>query len=224
MSGPSDGKHRLALSWMDEQPKEQPVVPIPELDEAAILSELAGLFHDLQFVVDVCDSLDAAFAEDSEDPTRTQAYWTAAVISYIRCFTTGIRSHLSESDLEQLPLEGEVIEFHRLLKNMRDKHIAHSVNPFEAVEIGAVLSPEDSAEPRVEGIATLYARHLAGDRVAVQQLRALVSGLAELVAERAKSQTELALAAAQHLDVQGLYDRQRLRVTAPGPDDAGHRR
>src|SRR5687767_7424704 len=124
---------------MDEQPREQPVVPIPELDEAAVLSELASLFHDLKFVVDAGDSLDAVFAEGREDSTLAQAYWTAAVITYIRCFTTGIRSRLTESDLARLPLEGEVVEFHRLLKDMRDKHIAHSVNPFEDVRIGAVL-------------------------------------------------------------------------------------
>jgi hypothetical protein len=209
---------------VEQQLREQPVVPIPELHEAAVLSELAGLFHDLKFVVDVCDSLDAAFAEDREDPMLTQAYWTAAIVTYIRCFTTGIRSRLTENDLAQLLLEGEVLEFHHLLKNMRDKHVAHSVNPFEAVQIGAVLSPEDSPEPRVDGIATLWMRHVAGDRVALQQLRGIASRLAELVAERAKSQTELVLAAAHCLDVKGLYSRQRLRVTAPGPEDAGERR
>jgi hypothetical protein len=209
---------------MDEQPKEQLVVPIPELDEAALLSELASLFHDLNFVVNACDSLDDAYAAGGEDSTFTQAYWTAAVIAYIRCFTTGIRLRLTESDLEQLPFEGEVVEFHRLLKDMRDKHIAHSVNPFEDVQIGAVLSPDDSPSPQVEGIATLYMRHVAGDRVAVQQLRALASDLAKLVAERAKSQKDRVLAAAQGLNVEGLYERQRLRVTAPGPEDAGRRR
>ncbi len=209
---------------MEPEGIEQPVVALTELPSAETLAELAGLFHDLGFVVSACDQLLVAFSSEPSDPVMTQALWTAALVTYVRCFTTGVRTSLSEEDLAQLPLEGEVIEFHQHLKNLRDKHVAHSVNPFETVRIGAILSPEGSAEAQVEGVATLYLRHISADRQGVQQLKTLASGLGVLIAERARLQTEVVQGEAQTLDVDDLYGRERLRVNAPGPDDSAHPR
>jgi hypothetical protein len=204
--------------------EETPVVPLTELDSAAILAELAGVYHDLKFVVDVCDRLQQAPANNGSDAILIQALWTAALVAYIRCFTTGVRFRLTEKDLADVPLLGEVREFHRLLKDLRDKHIAHSVNPYETVKVGAVLSPEGGPNPNVEAIATLYARHIAADAQGIQQLRNLASALAHLVAERAQRQTDNVLREARELDVHALYARERLRVNAAGPQDAARRR
>src|SRR5262249_29593458 len=105
-----------------------------------------------------------------EDHIITGSLWSAALVSYARCFSTGRRFGLSEKLFEHI--EGG-IECHQLYIDMRNKHIAHSVNPFEQVVVGLVLSPPTSSERKVEGISILSQRLVHFDSEGIQNLRRL---------------------------------------------------
>jgi hypothetical protein len=195
-------------------------MPVVEIDvpSAEILAGQWSLLSDLKFVSDCCERLLQLHADEARDGVVVQALWTSALVAYARCFASGKRPGIREADLATL--EGEPVAFHRFLIDMRNKHIAHSVNSFEDVRIGAILSPEGSPTPGIEGIATMCLRHIAGDAEAARQLGFVASFLRRKTGEEAKAQTTKVHAEAKALDIAELYSRPRLRATAPGSAEA----
>jgi hypothetical protein len=161
-----------------------------------------------------------AAAEGQRDATVLKALWSAALVAYARCFATGKRFGLSNEDVRSLPLEGEVFEFHEWLMNMRNKHVAHSVNPFEIVKVGAVLSAPQQPQRQVEGIATLSMQYMLPDEIGVQQLGGLAAALANVVAQRGQAQQETVFNEARELAFEELSLLPPLRTYAPGPKEA----
>ena len=199
--------------------------PIAEFvsESAKTLADYAGIFQDLTFVTEACQRLDALMREheDKQDVVLTRALWSAIVVAYWRCFNTGKRFGLTEDDVLKLGLKGEVIEYHRWIGDMRNKHIADSVNPFEIVRIGAVLTP-DGAEPAgVQGVATMSAHYLTVDEGGVQQIFQLAAGLRQPVAQRAQALEATVLEEARQVDIETLRTLPRLSATIPAPETAG---
>jgi hypothetical protein len=201
------------------------IVPL-DTPAAQRLADNASVLQDLRFVQDCCRHLLAILAQPDEqrDSSLMRAIWTAALIAYSRCFGTGKRFGLTEEDVKNLPLNGEVMEFHKWVRDMRDKNVAHSVNPFEQVKVGAVLSGPEAPVRQVEGIGTLAMYYLMPDQQGVWQLGGLASGLAERIQARAQELQEVALSEARELDVEDLYSLPDMRSTAPGPSDAARAR
>ncbi|WP_221326758.1 hypothetical protein [Actinoplanes sp. L3-i22] len=129
-------------------------LPIAQLDGryAKLLADLGAVNQDILFVMRCCRKLVAAMSEETPDGVLMQALFTAAVITYARCFNGGNRSALKEGDLTKLGLEGDVRDFHRHVLDTRSKHVEHSVNPFEMITVGAVPSPPDAESRAVQGI------------------------------------------------------------------------
>jgi hypothetical protein len=90
---------------------------------------------------------------------------------------------------------------------------------------GALQPPEKSPELQVEGIATFSAYHISTDEDGIRQVGRLASELGEIVVSRIEEQTQVVLEEARSLDVDGLYERERMRIQPEsGPDAAGRRR
>jgi hypothetical protein len=206
-------------------PIQQPIVML-NMPSAQLLADYISVLQDLKFVQECCKHLLTVLAqpEDQKDPTLMKALWSATLIAYSRCFGTGKRFGLTTDDVRGLPLSGDVMEFHKWVRDMRDKNVAHSVNPFEQVKVGAVLSLPESPQRQVEGVGTLGMFYLMPDEAGVWQLGGLASGLADYVARKAQAQQDVVLAEARQLDVEHLYTLPDLRSTAPGPDAAGRGR
>ena len=145
--------------------RQQNLIVTLESPSAARLADLASILQDLRFIVGCCDLLMAQLRlpDPERDGVAVAAAWSAALIAYRRCFDAGVRGGLTVADVQALGLQGEVLKIHKFLHDMRDKHIAHSVNPYEVVRIGAVLSPPESVDRKVEGIATLSMKHVVAD-------------------------------------------------------------
>lgn len=75
------------------------------------------------------------------------------MVTYGRCFHKGKRRWLDESLFEGE--KGDVLVWHRYFKNTRDKHVAHSVNPFEINATGVEVADHDGENPRVKGVITV---------------------------------------------------------------------
>lgn len=186
---------------------------------ASEVTGVGSLGRDLDFVCHCAQRAVSMYDEDgaSRDDVVTAALWTAAVIAYCRCFSDGIRARLTVADVENLQIEGAA-DFHQYLRDMRDKHVAHSVNPFERVAVGVVLSPD---KERVDGVAPLTMRHMATTKEGFVQLGWLADALLRVVKKRFDDLTVQAMSEATAMGAKSFVNRPPMRLGVPGPGEAG---
>jgi hypothetical protein len=199
-------------------PSEPPMLTVAlDVPSAQILADQASIIQDLQFVMECCKRLLAELAkpEEDRDTVVPQALWSAALVAYARCFAEGKRFGLATEDVRTLPLQGEVIKYHKWIIEERNKLTVHSADPFEVAKVGAALSLPGQAERRVEGIAILSRSHVLVDDTGVRQLGGLASELAKHTAEKAQAQQDSVLADAQQLNIDSLYKSPSLRMRSP---------
>jgi len=187
-----------------------------DYEEAKKLADLGAIVQDLRFTMETCSRLKKLLEEKSQDSLLIESMWTAALIRYARCFASGKRFGLSESIFDGLM--GEPHKVHKMYIDLRDKHIAHSVNPFEQMEVGLVLSPESSHERKVIGVATLYMRHVYSTVEGVHQLGLVSKVLLEKVVQIAKEYEGKTLEKGESIPLEALYKLPRLYMVAPGPE------
>jgi hypothetical protein len=139
--------------------------PVPG---AARLASLAGLKSDLEQVVEYCDRMIERYAgahlkkspfdivgfTTHIDFIDWEALSTAACVSYARCFVSGVRQSLNADLL--VTAEAELRDTHDFILNLRNKHVAHSVNSFE--ENSVTVHVEDSFHSSSE-IRSAVPRH-----------------------------------------------------------------
>jgi len=206
---------------MEEERVENPIAKV-EFDEAKKLADLGAIVQDLGSTMKICSRLKKLLEEKSQDSLLIESFWTTALIKYARCFKTGRRFGLSESIFDGL--KGEPHKVHKLYIDLRDKHTAHSVNQFEQMQVGLVLSPKDSDERKVVGVATLSMRHIVTDAEGVHQLGLLSKVLLEKVCGLAKQYKNKVLEKGGTIPIDDLYKRARPRITAPGPEESAEPR
>lgn len=127
-----------------------PVRQVPESEPARRLEDLALVRSELEHVVALSSQLEFLLAstDDPEHRLSAQAFWQATLVHYARCFGGGRRTPLSGEHVKRVGLTNAA-EFHKWLVDLRNKHIAHSVNVFEDCEVGFAL---DSAEDGTEDL------------------------------------------------------------------------
>ena len=190
--------------------------------EAKILADLETIAQDLGFTMQTCSRLKVLLREESKDSILIESLWTASLIRYARCFTSGKRYGLTEAMFEGL--QGEPIKVHRMYIDLRNKHIAHSVNPFEQMEVGLVLSPKNGHKKKIIGVATLSMRLITLDVEGVHQLGLLSKVILKKVCEIAKQYEQKTLEIGKTLPLDELYERARPRLVAPNSELAGKAR
>lgn len=217
------GPHKF-LGNMDE-PQVRPAgaeMPVVEYNSplSRRLADFAGIFQDLGFCKNACKRAVEMLEQPDEhhDKLLLRTLWTAALIAYVRCFSAGKRYGLTPEIFTSF--DGDPLAAHQFYKDLRDKHIAHSVNPFEQVKVGVVLSTEYADVKQVEGVTTLVMSHLVPDREGVFQLGLLAHHAQQEVARQARELEQQVIIEARTLPVSDLYKRPRIRTTAPGSDAA----
>ena len=211
------------MGGMNAASSETPMLTVAlDVPSAQILADQASIIQDLQFVMECCKRLltELARPEEDRDAVVPQALWSAALVAYARCFGKGKRFGLAAEDVRTLPLQGEVMKYHKWVIEERNKLAVHPANPFEAAKVGAALSLPGQAERRVEGIAILSTSHVLVDDTGVRQLGGLASELAKQTAEKAQKQQDSVLADAQQLNIDSLYRLPPLRMRTPTADAA----
>ncbi len=182
-----------------------------ESDEAKELADLVSLSQDLTFVVDATERLAKLMHDNSEDQVLIRSLWSAALVAYVRCFTSGKRFGMNK-DIFSAAEGGEVT--HQYFKDTRDRHIAHSVNPFEEVQIGLVLS--EQADKPVLGVAKLSAFRLTDDLHNVEQLGRLAGYARQIIERQGKEIEEKVLAQGRSLSKAKLEKLPRIRIQPSG--------
>lgn len=223
-----------------------PLTVALDIPSAQLLADQAVIIQDLQFVMESCKRLltELARPEEERDPVVPVALWSAALVAYARCFATGQRFGLTADDVTSVPLQGEVLSYHKWVVRERNTATQHPANPFDAAVVGAALSaPEARSEPegrsaprgsdspdrptppkassgQVEGIVILSTSHVLVDDTGVRQLGGLASELAKQTAEKMKAQQDVVLADAQNLGPDRLYALPPVPLHDPGAEDA----
>jgi hypothetical protein len=201
---------------------EQLFIADVEFPEAKRLADLASILRDLQATIETCKRVVEILDSDKNNVILIEGLWSAALVRYVRCFAFGKRYGLTEEVFEGL--KGDPIGTHRWYKNMRDKHVAHSVNPYEQVRVGIVLSPEESKDRKVIGVSTLAGSYICPDKKGVEQLGMLANVLIRKVKELGKKCEKSVLETAKTLPIDKLYKQATSRFVAPGPEEAGEPR
>ncbi|WP_034269919.1 hypothetical protein [Haloechinothrix halophila] len=181
---------------------------------AQTLTDLASIFNELQTVLRCCERLvtELAAPRGTVDDLVVEGLWTTALLSYSRCFTSGDRGQcLTESDVAETELQGEVLEWHKSLRKIR-KHCADPVhNPRERFDIG--VAQDDDGRPM--GIAITSTPQPALDDRTVRQTGAIAYALSQLVDKRITEHQEKVYAAAQQMPTSELNKLARIEVAVP---------
>lgn len=151
------------------------------------LAQLAAVLDDLQTVLRCCEVLlpTGAPRPQEMDPTEREAVWTTALLSYGRCFATGGHSGgLTEEDLGKTDLEGELVEWHRMLLRLRRHFADQERNPRGQFAVG-IATEEDGT---VSAITITSTDAVAVDDQTVHQTGALALELGKLVDQRIEEQ------------------------------------
>jgi hypothetical protein len=181
--------------------------------EAAELSRLAAVFEDLQFVLKCCEELVTRLARPSPDDVVSHALWSAALIAYCRCFPDKkAAGGLTEDDLRETGLQGEVLEWHAMLRRLRDHLTSDEVNPRERFVIGAAQEPDG----RAAGIAIVSAELPVVEELAVRQTGRLALELSTLVDRRMGEQQRTVFESARGMSVRLLNALPEVRLADPG--------
>jgi hypothetical protein len=177
--------------------------------EAVELAGLAAVFDDLQYALRCCEHLVGALAVPAPDPVLSEALWTGALVAYARAFSPRAKV-LTDDDLAELGLEGDVTGFHKTLLRLRDYYASRHVNPRESYTIGVAQKNNGAAA----GVAVVGAQQEGVDDTAVRQLGRIAYGLSGLVDARMQAAQQRVHVVAQGLDAARLARLPLVNVSA----------
>ena len=174
--------------------------------EAAELAGQAAVFEDLQYVLRCCEHLVTALGSPDSGPVRVEtdtalieALWTGALVGYVRCFSARA-AVLTDKDVNELGLDGDVGEFHSMVKKLRDHYASRHVNPREAFTIGAAQANDG----KPTGVAVVSTPRPIVDDTTVRLLGRLAYALSGLIDARMQETQNRVLGAAGQLSAMEL--------------------
>ena len=142
-----------------------------DIDESIPLADLNGVALDLESVGLLSKYLTDHLASGKVGMEIVDAFSTAILVRYARSFRTGVRRKIGPDIIATLTPHQR--ELHENFIAWRNKHIAHSINPFENNQVVAYYNEEKVAEEGIQSIS-LQQRRLIGlglqDLVDIQKL------------------------------------------------------
>jgi hypothetical protein len=170
--------------------------------EAAIeYADAVGILLDLDFAADAAGQLLALQTKEDGCSIVARSLWRAALISYSRCFASGIREKLHDS-----VVPAEFMDSHKMfIDDYRSKHIAHPVNQVQHVTCGIrLLPPGKAGSGRIVGTIAFHSEICpAPDRV--REFTRLVDQVKKEAEVAALRRKENLLQYARTLGVDALY-------------------
>jgi hypothetical protein len=167
---------------------------------ANALADLASMLDDLQAILYCCERLVAELDPTTGAPDQfvVESVWLNTLQSYGRCFTDAGRGMaLTEDDVTGTSLQGEVLEWHQVLRRLGEQYRSY---PRGRLSVGAAVDPDGQAT----GIAITSVDQPPPDDRTVRQTGALAYELSQLVERRMADQQERVLTAAKALSATEL--------------------
>jgi hypothetical protein len=197
----------------------QTLVPAARVtfDAARDLADVYGTILDLRFAREVVKRL--AAMQNDPDPVVLRALWNSALIAYARCFSSGKRRSDLRPDIF-LPVDG-ALAVHEYFINMRNKHVAHSVNPFEQLAVDIQLVPEGDGPKEIQGVGISSMVHVGPGSGDAQNFLNLIDIAIPDLEHRQEELREAVLQKARSLPINELYQAARNRLIVPPGSSAG---
>jgi hypothetical protein len=131
------------------------------------------MLDDIRFALKCVGVIERQIADNFRDIVVWDGLASAAAVSYARCFTTSaVRERLPKDFAAAAPAAVE--EMHRYVLAVRNKHIAHSENPYEHNYLSVKVALSDGQPDEVVD-ATVESRRLVPfSDPDIPQLRALL--------------------------------------------------
>lgn len=189
-----------------------------KMPEADVLADLYGIEYDLSTASYVCAKAVELSQLEQRDYLHVEALVSAAIVRYGRCFSTGARLGLTREDIQGL--DSAALEVHDYFKALRDKFVAHSVNPYENSYVTASASERDGVKFPIESVNPGYHRLVLSANEA-QGLSLLITKVKAIVNERIECERAKLLAFIKTLPLEvihsgDLHTPQRFKLTDAG--------
>lgn len=182
--------------------------------DAEYLAAYHSIFRDLMVADDAIDRLLNIDMNSVENRCLIESLYISALVSYIRGFTSGKRATRLSTDIFSM-LEGAEAA-HNYFKNIRDKHIAHSVNPFEQVKVGIRLSPKASNKKEVISVGVLSLDRICESSENLLILKQLIAIAKKELLLKISQYKKQILDQAKQENIDVLYEKSVLEIVAPG--------
>lgn len=138
------------------------------------LADYSLIENDITGVISACDRLLTELSNEVVDEIVCASLWTQALIRYGRCFgSQGFRKSVSVEPF----VKEEFKTIHQYFRDIRDKHIAHSVNNFENAAVGVVISAPNEDDKKVFEVGVLDYRVAYSTGKIVENLRELAADI-----------------------------------------------
>lgn len=188
-----------------------------DYEEARQLADIFLILTDIKHVKLALERLIKLQEEKSDDATLAAALFISALVTYARCFASGKRCGLTPDIFKSIENGNEA---HEYFINLRNKHIAHSVNPFEQVKVDLQLSPPENMERKVEGVATYAIKLTSLENNNLKNLMILANHAISITNKKFRLMQDAVINKGKSLPIDDLYKKKRSRIYVPGPDNA----
>jgi len=174
-----------------------------KLPEAEILADLYSIQYDLEIATHLCKAASEMAAPRPHDSLAVEGLVTAAIVRYFRCFSSGARLGLRRSDIGDL--DDQSLVDHDYFKALRDKFVAHSVNPFEENWVTATASERDGVRYPITSVGHGSHRMLLSTGEA-RTMGTLITKVRRILEPRIRDEEERLLAVIQKLPRDFLHN------------------
>jgi len=150
----------MHIRWVETGPTIEAGSKIPPLrirsEHAVGFAALHLVVHDFEFALE-CFRRAYALGRPDVANIESKAFINAGVMSYARAFAQTARGVRLRPEMFASVWNEEDNELHDFLYNLRDKHIAHSVNEFERCEPAGiiVIAPDGSVQEGISGVGVV---------------------------------------------------------------------
>lgn len=193
--------------------------------EAKWLSDLTGIRNDLEAVTRICERVQNDASNFKFKPGVNVVAMIdermlaadlvcAAIVRFMRTHGTGVRSGIPSSWVEDLPID--LRDAHIYFKNLRDKFIAHSVNPLEDNQVFAWVKGYGTLGAQVTRVDSSPGRYLPGSDDAAL-LGKLTNILLARISQEIEAESARLLGIAQSLSIDEVCKRGAKELPIPEP-------
>lgn len=194
------------------------IITINDPDKARSLADFSLHQEDLEFADACLDALN----QTNENPIVREALWRSAIVHYMKCFGSGVRSDLSEVDIYRSEPPEALLAF-GYFKDLRDKHFIHDVNPYAQSIPGAVLN-NGTKDYKIEEIVCFSAFGETLEQGNYRNLKLLIEKARTWVASEFNSLREQLTAALEKECYDELLSRESITYGVPTVKDVSRRR
>lgn len=195
------------------------------IPEAQRLSDLTGVRSDLEAVGRICQRVQTSASNFGFEPGVNAAAFIeermlvadlvcAGIVRIMRTHGTGARVGIPAEWVDGLP--SDLAEAHSYFKKLRDKFIAHSVNPLEDNQVFAWVKGHGTAKAQVTHVDASPGRYLPG-AVEAALLERLANALLERVRKEIDAESARLLEIAKSLSIDEVCKRGADELPIPEP-------